>query len=75
MKNKFITLYEFQIMDEIKAGHGVFMLDKLEGDTACVNHMRADHLVELLTEAEKDRERFLFWRVDVEEEEYESLAD
>lgn len=65
MENRYVDVYNFQILKAIEEGHTIYMLDKLEGDTACINEMKVKHVAEVIRESEKDEKRFYFWRVEV----------
>lgn len=53
-------IYSFNIMDEIRAGKEVYMLDRELRCVECVNDMEVETLCKVL-EQDNVKERFEFW--------------
>ena len=61
------TIYPFCVIDKIKGGKSVWMLDRKARAVDCVNEMTVADVVEIL-EKETERERFEFWYEEVAED-------
>lgn len=55
------TLYHFNVIDAIKAGKAVYVLDKETAEVHCVNYLRVDRFVRILEQSKECKERFEFW--------------
>ena len=64
---KYVTLYPFYVMDKIKEGKSVWMLDRKALAVDCVNEMTVADVVEVL-EKETEHGRFEFWYEEVAED-------
>ena len=62
---KYTTIYSWNMLEEIKKGATVYALDKKEKEVICINEVLVDYALRLLAEAEKDCDRFVFWKEDV----------
>jgi hypothetical protein len=59
---KYITVYKWNLLDEIKQGATVYVLDKKEKEVICINEVLVDYAIRLFAEWEKDADRFEFWK-------------
>jgi hypothetical protein len=64
---KYVSIYEFDVVRSITDGKMVYMLDRADNSVESVNDMRVADAVLCISEAEKNRDRFVFWYVEVEE--------
>ena len=69
MKN-YKSVYHWDVIDRIKEGKLVYLLDKEEQKIFCVNDMLVDKFVEILNLCKENSERFEFW-IEVHTEETE----
>ena len=69
---KYQTLYSFEVMSTIEDGQKVYMLDRKYIVCANVSNLTVEEFVEVLKQAEKERNRFEFWTVIEETEEKEN---
>lgn len=65
---KYITIYSFCVIDEIKEGNTVYCLDKRNVSVHIMNDICMDVALTILKEAEEDSNRFAFWKKEKEEE-------
>lgn len=65
---KYITIYSFCVIDEIKEGNTVYCLDKRNVSVHIMNDICMDVALTILKEAEEDSGRFEFWKKAKEEE-------
>lgn len=65
---KYITIYSFLVIDEIKEGNTVYCLDKRNVSVHIMNDICMDVALTILKEAEEDSNRFEFWMKEKEEE-------
>lgn len=56
------TIYHFMVDEEIKKFKTVYCLDKATKETFIVNDMPYASALELLNQAKKDEDRFMFWK-------------
>lgn len=59
--SKIETIYSFQVLDKIKKGEQVYMVDRFERSLCTANRMRTQDLLECLVLAEIEESRFDFW--------------
>ena len=59
---KYITVYHFSAMDEVKEGNTVFLLDKRAKRVERFNDVAFEDALNILTEARVSDERFVFWK-------------
>lgn len=59
---KYITVYKWNLLDEIKKGATVYVLDKKGKEVICINEVLVDYAIRLFAEWEKDADRFEFWK-------------
>ena len=60
---KYENHYSFSVFDEIKKGRRVYALDKLLAEVYSIHSMEVEDFATLLTRAEADKERYVFWSV------------
>ena len=65
---KYITIYEFYVIDEIKNGNTVYCLDRAKKSVHIMNDICVERALEIIKEAREDSDRFEFWKVVTEEE-------
>ena len=65
---KYITIYNFGVIDEIKEGNTVYCLDKRKVSVHIMNDICMDVALTILKEAEEDSGRFEFWKKVAKEE-------
>ena len=65
---KYITIYSFRVIDEIKEGNTVYCLDKRNVSVHIMNDICMDVALTIFKEAEKDLGRFEFWKKVTKEE-------
>ena len=64
---KYITLFTFDILEAIKKGHEVFMLDRADGRVYKVTEWEVGQFFRTIDVAEQDRtNRYSFWREEIE---------
>lgn len=78
MEKKYVEVYDFMVLDTVRKGEKVWMLDKKEADICCVNNMRTSDLMKVLELIESNKgtpeeSRFQFWYVNKEESQNESV--
>ena len=66
---KYKSIYSFNVIDEIKHGANVCMLDRKEMEVECVENMEVGDFASVLAISEKEKDRFEFWKVIKEGEE------
>ena len=65
---KYITIYSFLVIDEIKEGNTVYCLDKKRKSVHIMNDICMDVALTILKDSEEDSNRFEFWKVEAKEE-------
>lgn len=63
---KYTEVYPFKVMDEIKAGTKVYILDKAANTTKLVNSLPFDQAIKAL---EDNGNRFYFWKAELVDQE------
>lgn len=63
---KYTEIYPFKVMDEIKAGTKVYMLDKAANTTKLVNSLPFEQAIKTL---EDNGDRFYFWKAELVDQE------
>ena len=63
---KYTEVYPFKVMDEIKAGTKVYMLDKAANTTKLVNSLPLDQAIKALGD---NGNRFYFWKAELVDQE------
>lgn len=58
---KYESVYDFNVLDEIKSGETIFLLDRAENDVGWVNDMSIDSLVKVFKHDNKDN-RYEFYK-------------
>ena len=58
---KYENVYSFRVIDEIKAGNTVYVLDRLKALTSRVNSMATVDAIDMIYA--EDEERYLFWKI------------
>jgi len=66
-KRKIKKIFPFMAVEEIRAGHGVFMLDRLNCEIVYVCNMTVGALAQIINDKD-EAERYEFWYVEREEE-------
>lgn len=59
---KYITVYHFSVMDEVKQGNTVFLLDKRAKRVEIFNDIAFETALNILAEARVNDDRFVFWK-------------
>ena len=59
---KYITVYHFSAMDEVKQGNVVYLLDKKAKRVERFNDIAFEDALNILTEARVNDDRFVFWK-------------
>ena len=58
---KYITVYHFSAMDEVKEGNKVYFLDKKAKFVGCLNDAPLEAALTVIRKA-KEGDRFVFWK-------------
>ena len=58
---KYITVYHFSAMDEVKEGNKVYFLDKKAKFVGCLNDAPLETALTVIRKA-KEGDRFVFWK-------------
>lgn len=61
------SLYLYELLDTMKEGKRVYVLDRLECDVQCVNDLYVNTFIQYLNCAEKENGRFEFWTIEKSE--------
>jgi hypothetical protein len=64
---KYVTIYAFEMLDMIKQGKTVYMLDKAIREVFCVNDMPVKYLVRVLND-DNAHKRYEIWYAEDDEE-------
>lgn len=64
-------IYSFNVIDEIKKGHQVFVVDHLRALVHSANSMDAESLIAKISSEEKNR--YAFWKVEEEDLDAENI--
>jgi hypothetical protein len=59
---KYITIYTWNVLDEMKKGTVVYALDRKEKEVVCLNDVYCRYVMSLLCEAEKGSDSVIFWK-------------
>lgn len=59
---KYITIYAWSVLDEMKRGAVVYALDKKEKEVIYLNEVNCGYAMSLLCAAEKDSDSVIFWK-------------
>ena len=62
-------IYPFEVLDKLKEGAEVCMVDRAEMKVACVGNLRTDSFASLLLLVAKEPTRFEFWTTSKTEDE------
>lgn len=62
-------IYAFWVIDEVKKGKTVYVLDMQEKTVGIINNMTVDKAIAVLNSAEENSNRYVFWVEETEEEE------
>ena len=68
MKKSYKSIYSFEVIDKIREGFSVFLVDKEKECVESVADMEVCELAKVLNLCEKEKTRFDFWIVNMEEE-------
>jgi sortase (surface protein transpeptidase) len=58
---RYNNIYSWRVIDEVKRGESVYVLDKKEKKVYAVNDITLGFALRIIEEAEKDMSRFDFW--------------
>jgi sortase (surface protein transpeptidase) len=58
---RYNNIYSWRVIDEVKRGESVYVLDKKEKEVYAVNDITLGFALRIIEEAEKDMSRFDFW--------------
>ena len=72
---RFFDIYRFTVMEEVRNGKEVYVLDKEAGEVDCINVMIVKEAFALLALADMHPDRFLFWTEEEVNEEAEENGE
>lgn len=64
MANTYRTVYSFDVIDLIRQGNDVYMLDRLKHAVECVTNMEVGDFACILETSKEEPTRFEFWVID-----------
>lgn len=63
MEINYITIYDFNVIEEIRKGETVYSIDKLTQQVENVNELEVADLCECLNTSDKETGRFEFYKI------------